>query len=88
MAEYKQCSYSLHKAIKQTKLQYRDKVESQFNGSETRHMWQGLQTIMDYVADMDALLSDKLNTLFVRFEDNTVPATTDCGLFFSMADVS
>jgi hypothetical protein len=25
MAEYKQCSYSLHKAIKQAKLQYRDK---------------------------------------------------------------
>ena len=30
MVEYKQCSYSLRKAIKQTKHQYRDKVESQF----------------------------------------------------------
>ena len=29
------CSYSLRKAIKQAKLQYRDKVESQFNGSDT-----------------------------------------------------
>ena len=36
MTEYKQCSYSLRKAIKQAKHQYRDKVESQFNGSDTR----------------------------------------------------
>ena len=34
MAEYKQCSYSLCKAIKQVKCQYRDKVELQFNGSD------------------------------------------------------
>lgn len=38
MAEYKQCSYSLRKAIKQAKSQYRDKVESQINGSDTRRM--------------------------------------------------
>ena len=31
MAEFKEC-----KAIKQVKCQYRDKVESQFNGSDTR----------------------------------------------------
>jgi hypothetical protein len=36
MAEYKQFSYSLRKAIKQVKCQYRDKVESQFNGSDMR----------------------------------------------------
>ncbi|CDR18153.1 unnamed protein product [Oncorhynchus mykiss] len=47
MTEYKQCSYSLRKAIKQAKRQYRDKVESQFNGSDTRGMWQGLQSITD-----------------------------------------
>ena len=63
MAEYKQCSYSLCKAIKQAKHQYRDKVESQFNGSDTRGMWQGLQSITDYnkkkntpVTDQDVLL--------------------------------
>jgi hypothetical protein len=60
MTEYKQCSYSLRKLIKQAKRQYRD--ESQFNGSNTRHMWQGLQAITDYkkktspVADIDVLL--------------------------------
>jgi hypothetical protein len=87
--EYKQGSYSLRKAIKQAKRQYRDKVESQFNGSDTRHMWQGRQTITDYktktshVADTDILLPDGLNTFFARFVDNTVsptrPATKDVG---------
>ena len=84
MAEYKQCSYSLCKAIKL----------SQFNGSDTWHMWQGLQKITDYkrktshVADTDVLLPDKLNPIFARFEDNSVPATMDCGLSLSVADVS
>ena len=71
---------------------------SQFNGSNTRLMWQGLQTITDFkkktnsIADIEVLLPDKLNNIFASFGDNTVPptrpATKDCGLFFSMADVS
>ena len=48
MTQYKQGSYSLRKAMKQAKRQYRDKLESQFNGSDTRGMWQGLQSITDY----------------------------------------
>jgi hypothetical protein len=61
-------------------------------------MWQGLQKITDYkrktshVADTDVLLTDKLNTFFARFEDNTMPlsrpTTKDCGLSFSVAEVS
>ena len=96
MAEYKECSYSLRKAIKQTKCQYKDKVKLQFNGSDTRCMWQDLQTITDYkgktshITNTDVLLPDKLNP-FTRFEDNIVPpmrpAPTDCGLSFSVADV-
>ena len=67
MTKYKPCRYSLRKAIKQAKLQYRHKVELQFNGSDTRGMWQGLQSITDYkkktspVADQDGLLPDRLN---------------------------
>ncbi|KAM9407611.1 6-phosphofructo-2-kinase/fructose-2,6-bisphosphatase-like isoform 2-T2 [Salvelinus alpinus] len=97
MEEYKQCSNSLGKAIKQAKRRYRDKVESKFNGSDTRRMWQGLQTITDSkrktseVADTDVLHPDRLNTFFARFEDNTVPPTwpaiKDCGLSFSVADI-
>jgi hypothetical protein len=98
MTEYKQCRYSLRKAIKQAKCQYRDKVESQFKGSDTRGMWQGLQPITDYkkktnpVVDEDVLLPDRLNNFFARFEDNTVPltwpTTKTCGLSFTAADVS
>ena len=40
MSEYKQCSYSLRKEIKQVKCRYRDKVELQFNGSNKRRIWQ------------------------------------------------
>ena len=93
MTEYKQCSYSLRKAIKQAKCQYRGKVESQFNGSNTRRMWQGPQSITDYkkktspVADINVLLPDKLNNLFARFEEPltvslTRPTTKACGLSF------
>ncbi|MDE5035621.1 hypothetical protein, partial [Francisella tularensis] len=62
MTEYKQSSYSLHKAIKQAKRQYRDKVKSQFKGSDTRGMLQGIQSIADYkkkispIAHPDVLL--------------------------------
>ena len=97
MTEYKQCSYSLRKAIKQAKRQYRDKVESQFNVSDTRGMCQGLQSITDYkkksspVTDQDVLLPGRLNNFFARFEDNTVqltrPATKTCRLSFTAADV-
>ena len=48
MTEYKQCSYSFRKAFKLAKHQYRDKVESQFKGSNTRRMWKGLHSITDY----------------------------------------
>jgi hypothetical protein len=78
----------LRMAIKQANCRYRNKV-LQFNGSGTRHMWQGLQSITDYkmktshVTDTDVLLPGKLNILFACFEDNTVPpkkpATKDCG---------
>ena len=72
-------------------------MESQFNSSDTRCMWQGLQTITDYkgktshVTDTDVLLPVKLNTFFACFEDSTAPpmraTLEDCGLSFSMADV-
>jgi hypothetical protein len=95
MTEYKKCIYSHRKAIKQANCQYRDKVESQINGSNTRRKWQGLQTITDYkqktspIEDVNVLLPDKLNNFLARYEDNTVlptrPATKNNGL---MADMS
>ena len=48
MAE-KTNSVVIPKEIKQAKCRYRDKVESQFNGSDTIcYMLQGLQAITDY----------------------------------------
>jgi hypothetical protein len=87
MTEYKQRSYSLRKAIKQAKCHFIDKVESQFNSSNTIRVWQGLQSITDYkkitspVADIDILLTDKLNNFFAHSEDNTVPHQLDTGVF-------
>ena len=98
MTKYKYCNYSLRKAIKQAKRQYRDKVESQFTGSDRRCMWQGIQSITDYkkrtssVTDTDVLLPDKLKNFFARFEDNTGPLTwpanKTCGLSFTAANVN
>lgn len=57
-----------------------EKAESQFNGSDMRRMWQGIQTITDckgktiHVTDT-VLLPDKLNNFFAGFEGNTVPPT-------------
>ncbi|CDQ96003.1 unnamed protein product, partial [Oncorhynchus mykiss] len=94
MTEYKQCSYSLRKAIKQANRQYRDKVESQFNGSDTRGSTvnHGLQKETSPFTDQDVLLPGTLNNFFARFEDNTVrltrSATKTCRLSFTAADVS
>jgi hypothetical protein len=45
-----------------------------------------------HIADTNVLLPDKLNTFFASFEDNTAPhtqpTTKDCGLSFSLADMS
>ena len=50
------------------------KIESYFTGSDTRRMWQGLQTITDYKGKHscelpgDMSLPDELNYFYARFE--------------------
>ncbi|KAI4879653.1 hypothetical protein NFI96_009679 [Prochilodus magdalenae] len=46
--EYKKASYALRKTIRVAKHEYRAKVESQFNTTNTRSLWQGLNTITDF----------------------------------------
>ena len=94
--EDKQCNYSLRKAIKQAKRQYR---ESGVAIQRLRHKTYGAgaTAITDYkrktshVGDT-VLIPDKLNTFFTRFENNTVPPTQpvpkDCGLSISVGKVS
>uniref|UniRef100_A0A4W5KCQ4 Ring finger protein 123 n=1 Tax=Hucho hucho TaxID=62062 RepID=A0A4W5KCQ4_9TELE len=48
MNEYQQSNYILRKAIKEAKRLYRDKVESHFNDSDTRRIWQRPQPIAHY----------------------------------------
>jgi hypothetical protein len=38
---------TLRRTIKQSKLQYRIKIESCYPGSDARRMWQGLKTVTD-----------------------------------------
>ena len=77
MVEYKQCSYSLRKAIKNGKNVCTETKWSRNSSAQTRRMWQGLQTITDYkgktshATATDVLLPGKLNIFFARFEDNT-----------------
>ncbi|KAI3356991.1 hypothetical protein L3Q82_003629 [Scortum barcoo] len=71
--------YALRRAISSAKRHYRDKVESHYNGSNTRSMWAGLKTLTHYEKKissaevMSASLPDELNTFYARFE-STSPA--------------
>ena len=60
------------------KRQYKEKVESDFKGCNTRNMWAGLRTMTDYkgaaggAAGVSACASlpDELNSFFARFESS------------------
>jgi hypothetical protein len=77
---YKKSRHALRRTIKQAKRQYRAKVESYHTGSDTRQMWQGLQTITDYKGKhsrklpSDMSLPDELNYFYARFETSNTEA--------------
>ncbi|KAI4888337.1 hypothetical protein NFI96_027462, partial [Prochilodus magdalenae] len=85
--EFKNASYALRKIIRAAKREYRAKVESQFNTTNTRSLWQGLNTITYFrgetrsVDHISAALPDELNTFYARFEVilicSSLPATLD-----------
>ncbi|KAI4899557.1 hypothetical protein NFI96_017648 [Prochilodus magdalenae] len=87
--EYKKASYALRTTIRAAKREYRAKVESQFNTTNTRSLRQGLNTVTDFrretpsVDNISAALPDELNTFSARFEVNHIvlperaPATAD-----------
>ncbi len=86
MSEYKASCYSLRRAVRAAKLQYRDKIESHFQLNVSQRMWQGLKTICssgnNSSAEVraDPLLAEELNTFYGRFECNggsvTLPIST------------
>ena len=72
--EYRNSRYALRRAISSAKRQYKNKVESDYKGSNARNMWSGLKTITDYkrttsgAEEVCASLPDELNTFYARFE--------------------
>ena len=74
MGGFQKARYDL-RDIKHAKGQYRIKVESYYTGSDTRRMWQGLQTITDYKMipshelPSDAELPNELNVFYALFEE-------------------
>ncbi|XP_062844896.1 uncharacterized protein LOC134303416 [Trichomycterus rosablanca] len=74
MEEYKAASYGVRRAVKEAKRRYGEKIETQFQQSDSRTLWQGLRTITDYrsppsrLVSADASLATELNTFYARFE--------------------
>jgi len=72
MDEYKAASYGLWRAVKDAKRRYRDRVESQMEQCDTRHLWQGLRTVTDYQGRSPSTVSafasivDDLNSCSVQ----------------------
>ena len=70
MEEYKAASYRLRTDIKDAKLRYRDRVESQFQQHDSKSMWQGLWTITEYryrrspIVSTNTALVEELNAFY------------------------
>ncbi|XP_034448676.1 uncharacterized protein LOC117766073 [Hippoglossus hippoglossus] len=76
LEEYRKSRYTLRSVIRSAKRHYRDKVESHYQGSNTRNMRAGLKTISDYKRKtssaevVSASLPEELNTFYAHFESN------------------
>ncbi|KAK1785735.1 hypothetical protein P4O66_019071 [Electrophorus voltai] len=74
MDEYKSAAYGVRRAVREAKRRYGKKLETQFQQSGSRSLWQGLRMITDYrsppsgLMSADESLANELNTFFARFE--------------------
>ncbi|KAK1803647.1 hypothetical protein P4O66_020754, partial [Electrophorus voltai] len=74
MDEYKSAAYGVRRAVREAKRRYGRKLETQFQQSGSRSLWQGLRMITDYRSPLSGLMSadeslaNELNTFFARFE--------------------
>ncbi|KAK1804591.1 hypothetical protein P4O66_020585 [Electrophorus voltai] len=74
MDEYKSAAYGVRRAVREAKRRYGRKLETQFQQSGSRSLWQGLRTITDYrsspsrLMSVDESLANELNTFFTRIE--------------------
>ncbi|KAK1788604.1 hypothetical protein P4O66_002679 [Electrophorus voltai] len=74
MDEYKSAAYGVRRAVREAKRHYGKKLETQFQQSGSRSLWQGLRKITDYgsppsgLMSADESLANELNTFFARVE--------------------
>ncbi|KAK1788752.1 hypothetical protein P4O66_002563 [Electrophorus voltai] len=80
--EYRSAAYGVCKAVREAKRCGR-KLESQFQQSGSRSLWQGLRMITDYrsppagLMSADESLANELNTFFARFEATSSSANAN-----------
>ncbi|KAK1798962.1 hypothetical protein P4O66_007231, partial [Electrophorus voltai] len=83
MDEYKSAAYGVRRAVREAKRRYGKKLETQFQQSGSRSLWQGLRTITDYrsppsgLMSADESLANELNTFFARFEATSSSANAN-----------
>ncbi|KAK1793638.1 hypothetical protein P4O66_012012 [Electrophorus voltai] len=83
MDEYKSVAYGVRRAVREAKRHYGRKLETQFQQSGSRSLWQGLQTIKVYrsppseLMSADESLANELNTFFARFEATSSSANAN-----------
>ncbi|KAK1784000.1 hypothetical protein P4O66_004501, partial [Electrophorus voltai] len=83
MDEYKSAAYGVRRAVREAKRRYGKKLETQFQQSGSRSLWQGLRTITDYrsppsgLMSADESLANELNTFFACFEATSSSANAN-----------
>ncbi|KAK1784141.1 hypothetical protein P4O66_021149 [Electrophorus voltai] len=83
MDEYKSAAYGVRRAVREAKRRYGKKLETQFQQSGSRSLWQGLRMITDYrsppsgLMSADESLANELNTFFARFEATSSSASAN-----------
>ncbi|KAK1798194.1 hypothetical protein P4O66_000687 [Electrophorus voltai] len=83
MDEYKSAAYRVRRVVREAKRRYGRKLETQFQQSGSRSLWQGLQMITDYrspssgLMSADEILAKGLNTVFARIEATSSSANAN-----------
>ncbi|KAK1806482.1 hypothetical protein P4O66_004990 [Electrophorus voltai] len=81
--KYKSVAYGVCKAVREAKRCYGRKLETQFQQSGSRSLWQALWMITDYRSPPSGLMSadeslvNELNTFFARFEATSSSANAN-----------
>ncbi|KAK3558646.1 hypothetical protein QTP86_022960 [Hemibagrus guttatus] len=72
-AHYSTARANLKRGIREAKLDYRRRIEDHLDSNNCRQVWQGVQHLIKFrtnpgAAEGDAMLAEKLNLFFARFE--------------------